>query len=438
MGNGMFSPFARILRLFRPSSRVKASRAAQPAHVGLERLEERCVMAGLAGAEAPTWYSHTSDAWPIDDPAVTRQFDTTEDQTTLDPASPDLPAYPVNHADLTAAPAEGAPTGEAMARFPEESFDAESATNQTGAPQPQTTTATPKPADPSPPDRSPASPAWRVSIRLEDSTAGQPASFIITRACAPDARAEVSYTLTAFSAANAVRREGVVTIPAGASHSTVSADTELSTTAGGAEIVTLTLQAQPNEPGGPPALTVFLSQPEACSESALFEAYRQAKSPEAFDALVERHRPAVLRACHKILGSWHDAEDVSQLVFLALAQQHLRLQTTLAGWLNTVARNASIALLRSRRRRQRHEQGAARTAVARGEDSAYDQREELDAALQQVAAPLRDAVRLRYLEGWSQKEAARILGCPRGTLSQRAAQGLRYLRGILGIDGDRD
>lgn len=53
-------------------------------------------------------------------------------------------------------------------------------------------------------------------------------------------------------------------------------------------------------------------------------------------------------------------------------------------------------------------------------------------ALSQLSAPLRDAVQLRYLEGWSQAEAARMLGCPRGTLSQRAALGVRQLRGILG------
>jgi RNA polymerase sigma factor (sigma-70 family) len=49
---------------------------------------------------------------------------------------------------------------------------------------------------------------------------------------------------------------------------------------------------------------------------------------------------------------------------------------------------------------------------------------------------LRDAVRLRYLEGWSQEQAAQRLGCPRGTLSQRAARGIQTLRDILAQTAD--
>ena len=416
MGKGMLSPIARLLRLFRAGPR-----AAHQARVGLECLEERCVMAGLAGAEAPAWYTLTNEDWVVEEPGDTWQYAPADEPVTLDHAP---------RADPPAAPAD-MPGGDVSA--PDEPFVAEVAPSQpTGLDSPAPTT-TANPASPTPPQaHSPVESAWRVSVRLDD--AGGPPAFLITRTAGPDARAQVSYTITAFTGANAVRREGVVTITAGASHANIPADPAPANATVRPEIVTLTLQGQPTEPVGPPALTIFLSEPQACSEAALFEAYRQAKSPEAFDALVDRHRPNVLRACHKILGSWHDAEDVSQLVFLALAQQHLRLQTTLAGWLNTVARNASIALLRSRRRRQRHEQGAAKPATARGEEAGYDLREELDTALSQVAAPLRDAVRLRYLEGWSQQEAAGILGCPRGTLSQRAALGLRYLRGILGFE----
>jgi RNA polymerase sigma factor (sigma-70 family) len=56
-------------------------------------------------------------------------------------------------------------------------------------------------------------------------------------------------------------------------------------------------------------------------------------------------------------------------------------------------------------------------------------------ALERLSAPLREAVRLRYLEGWSQHEAAERLGCPRGTLSQRASAGVRQLRDVLGAEG---
>jgi DNA-directed RNA polymerase specialized sigma24 family protein len=41
---------------------------------------------------------------------------------------------------------------------------------------------------------------------------------------------------------------------------------------------------------------------------------------------------------------------------------------------------------------------------------------------------LRQAVVLRYLEGLDQREAARRLGCPQGTLATRTREGLRRLR----------
>ena len=103
----------------------------------------------------------------------------------------------------------------------------------------------------------------------------------------------------------------------------------------------------------------------------------------------------------------------------------------MAGWLGTVARNAAIMFLRSRSRRRRHEQRAARPVQAASEESSLELREELDAALTRLPTPLREAVRLRYLEGLSQREAAEAVGCPRGTLAQRAANGVRCLRGIL-------
>jgi sugar lactone lactonase YvrE len=58
-------------------------------------------------------------------------------------------------------------------------------------------------------------------------------------------------------------------------------------------------------------------------------------------------------------------------------------------------------------------------------------REEVDAALEQMPARLREAVVLRYLEGRDQETAAQVAGCPRGTLARRAVEGLERLRTIL-------
>src|SRR5207249_564800 len=130
---------------------------------------------------------------------------------------------------------------------------------------------------------------------------------------------------------------------------------------GGPEIVTLIVRDQALYRLAAPSATFFRTGNSAnCSDAALVEAYRLAKSPEAFDTLVERHHASVLRACYRVLGNWADAEDVSQGVFLTLLRGPVRLHGALAAWLSAVAHNAAIAFVRSRSRRSRREQRAAK------------------------------------------------------------------------------
>jgi RNA polymerase sigma factor (sigma-70 family) len=263
--------------------------------------------------------------------------------------------------------------------------------------------------------------------------------FRITRSPVSHSTMEVHYTLTEYSSAGAVRHEDVAAIPSGAAYVDIPNGLPPAEQANEPEIVTLTLRDNGDYRIGRPNVARFLSgTARACSEPALAAAFQGEKLAEAFSALVARNRSSVLKTCYGVLGNWHDAEDVAQMVFLALAQQQFQLGSSLAGWLRTVARNTSITVLRSRERRSRHESHGAKPLLAASEEPLRELREELDVALNQLSGPLRDAVRLRYLEGWSQVEAAQILGCPRGTLSQRAALGIRHLRGILSHGGFAD
>jgi RNA polymerase sigma-70 factor (ECF subfamily) len=261
------------------------------------------------------------------------------------------------------------------------------------------------------------------------------ATFRISRTPVSDTALEVAYTLTAYGSAGCAGSDGLATIPSGSAAVDVCVEPTLTGHTARPEIVTLALRGQDGYRIGGPSATLFLAgAADRCSETALLEAYWQGRSGEAFGALVERHRPDVLQFSYRLLGNWADAEDVSQLVFLALAERQVRLHAGLARWLATVSRNIAIMLLRSKSRRARHEERAAKPDQVGSEESAHDLREELGAALMQIPVPLREAVSLRYLEGLSQLEAAQAVGCPRGTLAQRAANGVRLLRGILGTD----
>ena len=56
------------------------------------------------------------------------------------------------------------------------------------------------------------------------------------------------------------------------------------------------------------------------SDVELLERFTSRDEAEAaFEALVVRHGPAVMRVCRRILGESHDAEDVFQATFLLLA-----------------------------------------------------------------------------------------------------------------------
>jgi hypothetical protein len=74
--------------------------------------------------------------------------------------------------------------------------------------------------------------------------------------------------------------------------------------------------------------------------------------------------------------------------------------------------------------------GVGRDAGAERERQ-LESREELDREMLRLPRGEREAVILRYLEGRSETEAAAIAGCPVGTISRRASQGLARLRARL-------
>src|SRR5262249_42435215 len=155
----------------------------------------------------------------------------------------------------------------------------------------------------------------------------------------------------------------------------------------------------------------------------LLTEFQSRRSPKAFAQIVERHGGMVLRTCVRVTGSPQDAEEAAQSVFLTLVQRPETVAGSLGAWLHQTALQTAGNLVRTQVRRLRREQVAAQmSARARDNDDQEAQawREELDAALAQMPERLREAVVLRYLEGRSQAEAARLAACPQGTLGYRA------------------
>ncbi len=151
----------------------------------------------------------------------------------------------------------------------------------------------------------------------------------------------------------------------------------------------------------------------------------------AFSALVERHGPMVLRACHGILHDHHHAMDAFQATFLVLARkgESLWVLESLGPWLHRVACRAAGRVRSAEARRKGVEARAAELAETR---VAKESSRELLAAIHEEVNGLperyRSTIVLCDLEGRTCEEAARHLGCPVGTVGSRLARGRQQLR----------
>jgi RNA polymerase sigma factor (sigma-70 family) len=149
-------------------------------------------------------------------------------------------------------------------------------------------------------------------------------------------------------------------------------------------------------------------------ESQLLTTFARERDEDAFTALVRLHLNLVFATALRQLGNHSLAEEVTQTVFLALAQKapSLRANTTLAGWLYQTTVNQSRQRLRTELRRQRREEtAAALTAHSHEGDSIWSAAVPLlDEALLNLPEPDRLAVLLHYMEERPFREVGQKLG----------------------------
>jgi len=170
------------------------------------------------------------------------------------------------------------------------------------------------------------------------------------------------------------------------------------------------------------------------SDARLLGRYVERRDEAAFELLVWRHAGLVFGVCRRVLGDSHAAEDAFQATFLALARKAraIRRGESVAGWLHRVARRIASRARRAAARRILVERRAAvGIAVTAAESDLGDVRVVVDEEVDRLPERLRRAVVLCYLEGLTTEEAARRLGCPRGTVLSRLAAARERLRGRL-------
>jgi RNA polymerase sigma factor (sigma-70 family) len=164
----------------------------------------------------------------------------------------------------------------------------------------------------------------------------------------------------------------------------------------------------------------------------LLQRFAMGREEPAFEALVQRHGRMVLGVCRRVLHDRHDADDAFQATFLVLMRKagSLDRRGSLAGWLYTVAYHLALkARACALRRRVRERQIEDALAAESPADSIWwELRPILDEEVNRLPEKYRAPIVLCYLEGKTNEEAARQLGCPFGTVSSRLARARDLLR----------
>ncbi len=158
-----------------------------------------------------------------------------------------------------------------------------------------------------------------------------------------------------------------------------------------------------------------------------------------WEQVVEGHSDRVYRLAYRLTGDRHDAEDLTQEVFVRVFRSlHTYSPGTFEGWLHRITTNL---FLDQARRKQRirfdalSDERAARLASSSPPpEAAYaDQRfdDDIERALATLPPDFRAAVVLCDVEGLSYEEIAQILDAKIGTVRSRIHRGRAMLRSAL-------
>jgi RNA polymerase sigma-70 factor (ECF subfamily) len=171
---------------------------------------------------------------------------------------------------------------------------------------------------------------------------------------------------------------------------------------------------------------VLLRDGAGLTDGQLLECYISRRDEAAFEALVRRHGPMVFGVCRRVLRHHQDSEDAFQATFLVLARKAGSIDPPemVGNWLYGVAYRTALNAKRVATKRRIREQQTAKMPdpVLSQDDACQDLPPLLDQELSGLPEKYRAPLILCALQGKTEKEAARQLGWPQGTLSSRLSR----------------
>lgn len=162
----------------------------------------------------------------------------------------------------------------------------------------------------------------------------------------------------------------------------------------------------------------------------------------AFEEIVTEYRDGLMLYICSFVGDIHLAEEVCEdvLVKLAVRRPRFRENASFKTWLYTVGRNEALSHLRRVARRREMPLEAAADAVYERENLERkvlldEQRAAVHSALLLLKADYRDVLSLVYIEGFSNKEAARIMHKSGRQIENLLYRAKRALKNTLNKEG---
>ena len=161
--------------------------------------------------------------------------------------------------------------------------------------------------------------------------------------------------------------------------------------------------------------------------------------PPTWEEVVRAHSARVYRLAYRLTGNRHDAEDLTQEVFVRVFRSLSKYTPgTFEGWLHRIATNLFLDMARRRQRIRMEGLGDDAAQRLHGPDptpaQAFEDRHldsDIQAALEALAPEYRAAVVLCDIEGLSYEEIAATLGVKLGTVRSRIHRGRAQLRAGL-------
>ncbi|MFL5546071.1 MAG: sigma-70 family RNA polymerase sigma factor [Gemmatimonadales bacterium] len=167
---------------------------------------------------------------------------------------------------------------------------------------------------------------------------------------------------------------------------------------------------------------------------------------QAIAALYDRYGEVLYAVAYRVARQRADAEDAVVEAFTQAWRDAARFEASrgsVAGWLTMIARSRALDIVRARNRRERITTSAsareAEGTLAMGSSPANpadsfdstERKRRVQAALQMLSPPQRQAIELAFFEGLSQSEIAQRLEEPLGTIKTRVRLGMQKLRESL-------